>query len=51
VADRIGLSFKKTEDDQELLEFLEKKSDIIGYSAYIKTILKKEMQAEKAEKE
>jgi len=48
LAIRVGLSFKETKEEKELYEFLKEKSEIIGESAYIKTLLQNEMQKENA---
>jgi hypothetical protein len=45
--DKILISFKKSEDDQELYEYLKGKSKIIGASAYLKQLLYEQMQKEK----
>jgi hypothetical protein len=51
MAIKITLSFKESnEHDKVLYDFLESKSEIIGKSAYIKSILKEKMDLEKEEK-
>lgn len=47
MAKRIPVSFKNTPEETMLYKFLQDKSSIMGYSAYIKTLLKKEMGKEK----
>lgn len=40
---KIGISFKETGDDIEVLEYLRKKAKIIGTSAYIKQLIYEKM--------
>ncbi|MFR1908634.1 MAG: hypothetical protein ACLS28_24160 [Clostridium neonatale] len=40
---KVAISFKGTEDDKKLLEYLEKKGKIIGKSSYIKQLLYEQM--------
>ncbi|MDS0526080.1 hypothetical protein NNC19_10345 [Clostridium sp. SHJSY1] len=47
---KISVSFKETEEEKELLEYLKKKGKIIGISSYIKQIVYEEMLKEKAAK-
>ena len=42
----ISLSFKRTDSDMEIYQFLSQKS---SYSGYIKDLIKKEMEKEKLE--
>ncbi|WP_194190352.1 hypothetical protein [Clostridium chrysemydis] len=46
---KINLSFKDTEEEKELLKWIETKSKIIGKSNYIKQVLYQEMLKEKSE--
>lgn len=43
---KVNISFKENGEDKELLDFLEKKSKIIGKSAYIKQLLYEQMLKE-----
>lgn len=43
---RIEITFKNTEKEKILFEFLKKKSEVIGKSAYIKLLLIKELEKE-----
>lgn len=43
---RMPLSFKNTELEQRLQKFLEKKSELIGTSAYLKQLLYEQMLRE-----
>lgn len=44
---RIELTFKNTPKERELFEFVNKKSEYIGKSGYIKQLLSKELKKEK----
>lgn len=44
---KVNISFKETEEDKELYEYLKKKSKIIGQSSYIKQLLYEQMLKEK----
>ena len=48
--DKIPLSFKNTEEEQELLNWIKEKSKILGQGNFIKDILYKEMLKDKAAK-
>jgi hypothetical protein len=47
MAEKIGISFKETKDEMELLEWLKEKSKILGPSIYIKQLLYEKMLEEK----
>lgn len=47
MADKIGISFKDSEEEQELLKWLKEKSIILGASSYIKQLLYEQMLKEK----
>lgn len=47
MADKVGISFKDTEEEQELLRWLKEKSKILGPSSYIKQLLYERMLEEK----
>ncbi len=40
---KVGISFKETGDDVEVLEYLREKAKIIGTSAYIKQLIYEKM--------
>lgn len=44
---KIGISFKETGDDVEVLEYLREKAKIIGTSAYIKQLIYEKMLEDK----
>nr|DAH85447.1 MAG TPA: hypothetical protein [Caudoviricetes sp.] len=44
---KVAISFKDTEDDKKLLEYLERKGKIIGKSSYIKQLLYEQMLKDK----
>ena len=44
---RVLLSFKDNEKEQEILEFLNKKAELIGRGGYIKQLLELELNKEK----
>lgn len=44
---KIGISFKDTKEDKELLKYLKEKSKIIGISAYIKQLIYLELLKER----
>jgi hypothetical protein len=44
---RITISFKETEKEKELYEFIKEESDIIGLGPYIKQILYEKMLEKK----
>jgi len=46
---KVGISFKETKEDKELLDFLKKKSKIIGTSSYIKQLLYEQKLKEERE--
>lgn len=48
MGEKINLSFKDSKEEKELLEWINKKSTIIGKSNYIKQILYEKMLSEKA---
>ena len=48
MAVKVGISFKENVEELELYKFLKEKGEIMGESAYIKLLLQKEMQKEKA---
>lgn len=41
---RVSISFKENIEEIELYNFLKSQSSLIGYSGYIKMLLKKEME-------
>lgn len=43
MSNRINISFKESELDQELLEYLKEQSKLIGPSAYMKQLLYEDM--------
>lgn len=47
MADKIGISFKDTEEEQELLQWLREKSKILGASSFIKQLLYEQMLRDK----
>lgn len=47
---KVNISFKDTEEEKELLNYLEKKGRIIGKSAYIKQLLYEQMLKEREDK-
>lgn len=47
MADKIGISFKDSKEEQELLKWLREKSIILGPSSYIKQMLYEKMLDEK----
>lgn len=50
MAKKVGISFKENDLEQELYEFLKKKSILIGESNYIKQLLLEKMQLEESYK-
>ena len=47
---RVLLSFKDTQQERKLLDFLNKESELIGKGAYIKLLLNKAMEDKKDNK-
>ncbi|WP_294405255.1 hypothetical protein [uncultured Clostridium sp.] len=47
---KVNISFKDTPEDKELLEYLKKKSKIIGQSSYIKQLLYEQLLKENESK-
>lgn len=43
---RKHVSFKNNQKENDLLEFANKKSEIFGFSAYIKSLIEKDMKEE-----
>ncbi|BFK81505.1 hypothetical protein I3900191A7_16500 [Clostridium baratii] len=50
MADKVSVSFKDTEKEKELSEWLKEKSEIIGMSAFIKQTLYEKMLEDKKSK-
>lgn len=50
MAKKVSISFKDTEIEQEIFEWLETKSEIVGYSSAIKQMLYELMLKEKGKK-
>ena len=47
---RLQISFKENVNDLEIYNYILEKSEIIGISAYIKSLVKSEMEKEKVNK-
>lgn len=48
MGDKINLSFKDTQEERELLKWVEEKSKILGKSNFIKQVLYERMLKDKA---
>lgn len=51
MAEKFSVSFKDTNIENELVEWVKKKTEIIGFSNYIKQMLYEKMLEEKNKKE
>lgn len=51
MAKKVGISFKDNELEQELYNYLKKKSILLGESTYIKQLLLEKMLSEKTTEE